>query len=38
MLAEIFIIRNVIFAHLRLFLEHYIGKSSGKHDHYDLNG
>jgi len=36
MLLENFIISNVIFACQAIFSAVYIGKSSGKRDHYDL--
>ena len=36
MVLENFIISNVIFAHQAIFSTLYIGKSSGKQDHYDL--
>jgi len=36
MLLKNFIICNVIFAHQAIFNTLYIGKSSGKQDHYDL--
>ena len=39
MLLENFIIsKNVIFARLAIFSTLYVGKSSGKQDHYDLRG
>ena len=38
MLLENFIISNLVFAHEAIFSALYIGKSSGKQDHYDLTG
>ena len=38
MLLENFIVSNVFFARQAIFSTLYIGKSSGKQDHYDLRG
>jgi len=38
MFLENFVISNVIFALQAIFSTLYIGKSSGKQDHYDLTG
>ena len=38
MLLENFLISNVIFTRRAIFSTLYVGKSSGKQDHYDVRG